>query len=386
MENMQEFLDKANKIVEVYEKQEKGNGERFNLFSILDRETDEEKTHSALIAELLNPQGSHGQGSVFLKLFVELLSEKREISAFWEKANIPTSNKTDKMQVYTERNVGKYRKYECRFDILLINQEWQIVIENKFNAKQGEEQLERYSDYLKEDHARKKLLIYLTKTGEKYKSKELVEGTDYFCITYKNDILDWLEKCKNYCGQIPLLEQSLFQYINLIKKETNQTTNNKMKNEIQELILSNGIKGASEIVKNYEQSLKYIVDDLRENIINKLKNLPDFQNIRKQDDPFFSIFLSVKGKTIGIEAFNVDKKSHEDNSLFIGELDFEKKDDPKNRVHTFWLKKPIIEKIWKEDEKIDKLNEYGKHEEKRDEIAQEIVDYIQNYIARNTIK
>lgn len=382
---MQEFLDNANKIVEVYEKQEKSNGERFNLFSILDRETDEEKTHSALIAELLNPQGSHGQGNVFLKLFVELLCEKREISAFWEKANIPTSNQIDKIQVYTERNVGKYRKHECRLDILLINQEWQIVIENKFNAKQGEEQLERYSDYLKEDHARKKLLIYLTKTGEKYKSQELVEGTNYFSITYKNDILDWLEKCKNHCGQIPVLEQSLSQYINLIKKETNQTTNNKMKNEIQELILSNGIKGASEIVKNYEQSLKYIVDDLRENIINKLKNLSDLQNIRKQDEPFFSIFLSVKEKTIGIEAFNLDKKPFKYNSLFIGVLDFEKKEDKKNRVRTFWLKKSI-EDIWKENEKINKLNEYGKHVEKRDEIAQEIVDFIQNYIARNTIK
>ena len=134
MEKVQEILGKANQIVEVYEKQEKEMGERFNLFSILDRETDEEKTHSALIAELLNPQGSHGQGNVFLELFVELLSKKREISAFWKKANIPTSNQIDKMQIYTERNVGKYRRNECRLDILLINHEWQIVIENKFKC------------------------------------------------------------------------------------------------------------------------------------------------------------------------------------------------------------------------------------------------------------
>ena len=380
---MRDFLDKGNKIVENYERQEKESGEQFNLFSILDRETDEEKTHSAFIAELLNPQGSHGQGSVFLKLLVELLSEKREISALWEKSNTPTSNEIHKMQVYTERNVGKYRKNECRLDILLINSEWQILIENKFNAKQGEEQLERYSDYLKEDLARRKLLIYLTKTGEKYKSKELSEGTDYFCLTYKDDILDWLDKCKKHCKNTPLLEQSLAQYINLIKRETNQTINDKMKSEIQELILKRGIKGASEIVKNYEKTLKFIVDDLRKKVINKLKVLYDLRSIRKQDEPFFSIFLTINKLTIGIESFNVEKKSHRKNSLFIGELDFEKRSDPKNRVHTFWIKKSI-EDIWNENEKFDKLNEYGKCEDKRDEIAQEIVDYIQDYITRIT--
>jgi hypothetical protein len=380
---MQDILIKANEIVEIYENQEKENGEHFNLFSILDRETDEEKTHSALIAELLNPQGSHGQGNKFLTIFIDILSQKRENSAFWKNAIIPVSNQINKIQIYTERNVGKYRNQECRLDILLLNNDLQIIIENKFNAKQGKEQLERYSDYLKEDNTRKTLLVYLTKTGDKYKSKELSEGSDYFCLTYKDDILIWLDKCKKSCLNIPIIVQSLSQYINLIKKETNQTINNKMKNEIQELILDKGIKGAAEIVKNYEKSLRFIIDDLQENIINKLGKLFNLQNIRKQNDPFFSIFLTVKDKIIGIESFNVEKKSHRKNSLFIGELDFNKKNDPKNLVHTFWLKKSI-ETIWDENEKFNKLNEYGKCKEKREEVAQELVDYILNYATRIT--
>lgn len=380
---MKDFLIKANETVEIYEAQEKENGEHFNLFSILDRETSEEKTHSALIAELLNPQGSHGQGNKFLTFFIDILSKKRENSAFWKNAILPTSNQINNIQIYKERNVGKYRHKECILDILLLNNDWHIIIENKFNAKQGEEQLERYSGYLKEDSVRKTLLIYLTKTGEKYRSKELSEGSDYFSITYKNDILIWLDKCKNSCLSTPILEQSLSQYINLIKKETNQTISYKMKNEIQELILDKGIKGAIEIVKNYEKSLIFIIDDLQENIIKKLRALFDIQNIWKQNDPFFSLFLTVKNRTIGIEAFNIDKRSHRKNSLFIGELDFNKKSDPKNIVHTFWLKKSI-ETIWNENEKINKLNEYGKCIEKREEIAQELVDYILNYATRIT--
>ncbi|GAA0875322.1 hypothetical protein GCM10009118_17310 [Wandonia haliotis] len=378
---MQDFLRKANEIVDSYESEEKKEGNNFNLFSILDRETHEEKTHSALIAELLNPQGSHGQGDKFINLFISLLAQKKKESAFWKDAIIP--NQLNKLQVYTERNIGKYRKQECRLDILLLNREWQIIIENKFNAKQGKEQLERYLDYLKEDKNRKTLLIYLTKIGDNYKSKELTNGSDYFCLTYKNDILTWLEKCKEVCLSIPIIEQSLAQYINLIKRETFQTVNYKMKNEIQELILDNGIKGASEIVKNYENALISIINDLQENIIAKLSSIPDLQNIRIQKDPFFSIFITVKNRTIGIEAFNIEKKTHRKNSLFIGELDFNKKNDKQNLVHTFWLKKSI-ETIWDENQKIERFNEYGKYKENREKIVNELVEYIVDYITRKT--
>lgn len=378
---MQDFLEKANKIVDSYESEEKKEGNNFNLFSILDRETDEEKTHSALIAELLNPQGSHGQGDNFLNLFISLLTQKKKESAFWKDSIIP--NQLKKIQIYTERNVGKYRNHECRLDISLLNSEWQIIIENKFNAKQGKEQLERYLDYLIEDKNRKTILIYLTKVGDKYKSKELSNGSDYFCLTYKHDILSWLEKCKEACSNIPIIEQSLAQYIHLIKRETFQTVNYKMKNDIQELILANGIKGASEIIKNYENALISIINDLQENIKAKLSSKLTIENIRIQKDPFFSIFITVKNRTFGIEAFNIEKKTHRNNSLFIGELDFNKKYDKQNLVYTFWLKKSI-ETIWDRNQKIERLNEYGKFKENREMIANEIVEYILDYITRTT--
>jgi len=43
----------------------------FNIFSILRAERNERFTHSAFIAELLNPNGSHCQGAIFLKLFLD---------------------------------------------------------------------------------------------------------------------------------------------------------------------------------------------------------------------------------------------------------------------------------------------------------------------------
>src|SRR4051794_25880711 len=46
----------------------------FNLFSILRQEHDEVHLHSAFIAELLNPRGSHGRGCVFLQHFLAELN------------------------------------------------------------------------------------------------------------------------------------------------------------------------------------------------------------------------------------------------------------------------------------------------------------------------
>jgi hypothetical protein len=49
-------------------------GERFNIFSILQVDHYEVRTHSPFLAELLNPRGSHGQGAVFLKHFLDILA------------------------------------------------------------------------------------------------------------------------------------------------------------------------------------------------------------------------------------------------------------------------------------------------------------------------
>ena len=45
--------------------------DKFNIFSILRKSSDEVNLHSKFIYELLNPNGSHQQGDIFLNLFIE---------------------------------------------------------------------------------------------------------------------------------------------------------------------------------------------------------------------------------------------------------------------------------------------------------------------------
>ncbi len=72
MEKLNSLLKEVKAIREKYEELSRLNGENFNLFDILDRRTEEVKTHSAMIAELLIPKGSHGLGDEFLKLFLKI--------------------------------------------------------------------------------------------------------------------------------------------------------------------------------------------------------------------------------------------------------------------------------------------------------------------------
>ena len=92
-------------------------GEKFNVFSILGVETAEVK-HSAILADLLNPQGLHGQGATFLKLFLEItnLGDYENLETFRVRTEVSTDNKG-------------------RIDILLEKNDACIVIENKIYAE-----------------------------------------------------------------------------------------------------------------------------------------------------------------------------------------------------------------------------------------------------------
>lgn len=63
------LLSEVQTIVKSYSRINKMSGQSFNLFSLLRKENEEVPLHSMFIAELLNPKGSHQQGTLYLDLF-----------------------------------------------------------------------------------------------------------------------------------------------------------------------------------------------------------------------------------------------------------------------------------------------------------------------------
>lgn len=187
-------------------------GERFNVFAAV-KVDHYETRHSAFIAELLNPEGSHGQRTTFLSSFLKVCCPKDfEFSLLG-------------VEVYTEFSTDS-----GRIDILVRNNKKQgFVIENKIYANDGEEQLIRYNDKAHELFPNGYKIFYLTLNGEEA-SEQSAKGVDYLPISYQTDIIKWLEECVRKCVCLPLIRETLIQYINHIKKLTNQDMDNNEKN------------------------------------------------------------------------------------------------------------------------------------------------------------
>ena len=120
---------------------------RFNVFDYL--RTDELGI-SRVIADLLNPQGNHGQGTTFLKFLLGGL--KCPIaSEYLDRANV---------------EVEKTIKDERRLDIYVRIGECCLAIENKPYAGDQQDQIKDYLGWLKGQGFKNFVLIYLSPQGE----------------------------------------------------------------------------------------------------------------------------------------------------------------------------------------------------------------------------
>ena len=195
-------------------------GENYNLFSILRIEGSELK-HSALIANLLDPEGSHGCGDAFLRAFFEIAL--KDLAYPFEDCTLPHS--------YTEYYTGPIAgDTGGRIDILVKSSHYGLIIENKIYAGDQDKQLTRYDNYGKETFgADGYLLVYLTLYGcdasKESTATKSAEEVGYLRLSYAEDILRWLEQCARLADNKPLVRESLNQYIRTIKQLTYQDMN-----------------------------------------------------------------------------------------------------------------------------------------------------------------
>ncbi len=203
----------------------------------------EEMMHSSVIASLLDTRGAHGQKCRFLELFLGCLPEQF-------KSFDPSGARTA-----CERDIGqKTEDSGGRVDICIENSSGQmIVIENKIFAGDQEHQILRYVGMLRNRDGVKFPVLYLTPDGHSPSDDSTQAdgmqcrcGEDYVCISYKDVIVPWLDKCINEMQEKPHLKEHLTTYRDIIKKKVLGMDRNK---DIINIIESteNNIKAAREI-------------------------------------------------------------------------------------------------------------------------------------------
>ena len=178
MNKIKSLLRQVNTIKKKNDEILDATGSRFNMFRICGV-NHYENTHSAIIAKFLNPKGTHGLKHKLLDCFIDNLGDKFIINGF----------DTTNAKVITEHHAGG----DGRIDITIEdNNSNIIIIETKVYASDQYEQLIRYTKYAKSQYHNHQIL-YLTLEGSK-SSEQSSKEIEYTPISFKETIIDWLEK------------------------------------------------------------------------------------------------------------------------------------------------------------------------------------------------
>jgi len=246
-------------------------------FNLLELISPKELQLSRIIAEFLNPKGTHEQGNLFLNSFTKrFLTKYRRVL------------KSKNISVTTE--LGK--DVEGQIDIVIdFDYNFGVAIENKPFADDQDKQIVRYVDYLKKKYGNENYaMVYLSETGNQPTEKSLPNnvkyelGDKFIVISYK-DLKNWIFDCaketkKEKAKRLTLLLLEIVEYINLTFLKTNN-----IKKEMLEQPIKKNILEAFEITQLWNNN-KSEFNDIWSKTVNDLfnKELPKlvFNELQKR--------------------------------------------------------------------------------------------------------
>lgn len=361
-------------IIDKYKTAAKKSGENFNIFKILNLTSNEVRTHSAFLAEILSKNGSHEMDNVFLNEFLKIIK----------------FNSTFNINSYTvevEKYIGLINENfdeGGRIDIILTDNEGNsIIIENKIYAGDQYKQLKRYYNFNP-----KAKIIYLTLDGKSPSKDSLqdIPPDSILNISYQTEILKWLEECKTISKDHNILRESLAQYIYLIRHLTHKTPNLDMENEIFKLIADTkeDFNAALKIRDSFNSMLNRMqstfIEQMMEknNVLYKTFNKGDFtfKSLQAEDeDGLFVGIIVSKDNLIGI------KNQH---PLLMEISDKLKKEFPfsySNHNYLGWIT-PLGNKIRYDDLSLEKKYELYANKDFREKELNTIFTQTELYLTR----
>ena len=169
----------------------------FNIFRVI---RPKETRLSEIVADLLNPSGSHGQQRKFLDAFLRRIIKENDLLESLLKQQ-PCSVICESQTVYIE---SSQRRIDIR--VKFENNGFELGIENKPWAGDQEQQLNDYIDDLRK-RSDKFCLVYLTPKGRDSEEisiacdlrEKLKKESKLICVSYRDDILEWIEECCRLC-------------------------------------------------------------------------------------------------------------------------------------------------------------------------------------------
>jgi hypothetical protein len=225
--NAARLLGDVTGIIKDFEERWRKTGEKYNIFKVAGI-AHKEVIMCRVLADLLDPRGRHCQGSRYLRLFWETAGPK-----------LPDGLALDveRAKVTAEYVIDENR----RIDIVLDDGKIFVPIEAKIWAG---DQPKQVADYFASAKTKNKdvhvPVLYLTIDGhEPPDFSKAGAGKDaYVCISFKNDILAWLEACarESATEAVVPVRENLKQLIAAVKSLCGKSEDAEMENEIFKLV------------------------------------------------------------------------------------------------------------------------------------------------------
>ena len=225
----------------------------FNAFALVSDTYYRENFHSDVIRAILDPNSGHGEGTLYLKKFIEFVSAeakslgKKDLSRTLRELVID-----DSVEVVRE---------EGRVDVKIKAADWTIIVENKINgASDMDRQIPRYIEKCRNVKA----VVYITAAlpgspfdngwikGDRERIKALLIPAIGFSETRsrKNLAEDWIGPCA-LATRAFNAKSILEQYAELLRHQSGETMN---QDEVKEVMASMGRHGVcrSELLRVLE--------------------------------------------------------------------------------------------------------------------------------------
>ncbi|WP_313421990.1 PD-(D/E)XK nuclease family protein [Moraxella sp. CTOTU49803] len=271
MQQVQNLLNEVNSKIQSLETAKSLYSEQLAPdFQVFDFVNTSENGLSWIIANLLNPKGTHGQKTLFLEQFIRICLPNIQNNTVWQNY---LENLTQ-TEVETEATTWANRAYR-RMDIYLsarINSEtFGICIENKPYANDQENQLADYFLELENRKLSQKHLVYLCEYGEPSNysvTKDVLESwikNQLISFVTYSQLVVWLTECKKDCQNHSVTE-FLNQFIKFIQKQFMGVDD---MNE-QEMILNSMLQDQQTITSSIKISLN--IFEMKRRLITKLLN------------------------------------------------------------------------------------------------------------------
>ena len=269
-------LISINQVIENFrlqrEKTELYDSNRFNPFQFL--RTDEMGL-SKILAFLLDPKETHGQGDLFLNSFLKYIG-KHNFLAY------------DKIQVCVEKATSENRRHDIFIEGFLNHRRhWIVSIENKLRfASDQEEQLKDYRDDLEGYREVEYCLIYLPVFKEppsensilKNEWEDLISAKKAILLSAK-DLLDWLDNTLIIAPAVKQFSQDLKKFLSE-ELMGNTETNDDLVKYLMENENNDALYSALSVIDSkeqlYENLIERLVEQLQERFAHDYKKLKNY--------------------------------------------------------------------------------------------------------------